>query len=99
MSIDVFDAAGRLTLADAARHLGVSRRTVYNWVHQGVRGKRLECVAVGGRLYTSREALGRFTELASPPEHQAAREAQRRRASAGRALDELRAMGVPVGDV
>ena len=35
---------------------------VYRWMSRGVRGVRLEFVMVGGRRYTSVEALQRFAE-------------------------------------
>lgn len=38
----------------------VNLSTVWRWCLKGVRGRRLESVAVGGRRYTSREALTRF---------------------------------------
>lgn len=35
-------------------------RTVYRWVHRGVRGKKLETIRVGGPYYTTSEALADF---------------------------------------
>lgn len=35
-------------------------KTVHSWMTNGVNGVRLECVRVGRRLYSSREALDRF---------------------------------------
>ncbi len=35
---------------------------VYRWASRGLRGVKLEWVQVGGRRYTSREALNRFFE-------------------------------------
>lgn len=40
----------------------VNVATVYRWARRGVRGVRLEAVAVGGMLKTSREAVLRFLE-------------------------------------
>lgn len=34
--------------------------TVWHWMRQGVRGVKLESVRVGGRVYSSEEALKRF---------------------------------------
>ncbi|HUY35471.1 MAG TPA: DUF1580 domain-containing protein [Pirellulales bacterium] len=34
--------------------------TVWRWYRNGLRGQRLETIVVGGRRYTSREALARF---------------------------------------
>ncbi len=36
--------------------------TVWRWVNRGVRGHRLEAVAVGGRVFTTRQAIQRFLE-------------------------------------
>ena len=52
-----------LTLDDAAKLLpgGKSKSALYRWWKNGYRGVRLECRMVGRNLYTSREALDRFT--------------------------------------
>jgi len=34
--------------------------TVWRWIQRGVRGVKLETVLIGGRRYTSNEALERF---------------------------------------
>jgi hypothetical protein len=34
--------------------------TIWRWRNRGVRGHRLETILVGGRRYTSREAITRF---------------------------------------
>ena len=51
-----------MTLTSAARSLPKPPHisTVWRWVNRGVRGTRLETVVVGGRRYTSREAIARF---------------------------------------
>lgn len=53
-----------VTFAEAARTS--PRRpnitTLWRWRNRGVSGVRLEVVCVGGRTYTSREALARFFE-------------------------------------
>lgn len=36
--------------------------TIWRWHRRGVKGVRLETVLIGGRRYTSREALARFSE-------------------------------------
>lgn len=38
----------------------VATSTLYRWITHGVRGVRLEAMAAGGGLVTSREALERF---------------------------------------
>lgn len=57
------------TLAEAARKRPAGRNnrpthvsTVYRWISKGVRGVKLEAIRIGGRLYTSDEALQRFAE-------------------------------------
>src|SRR5438309_5033972 len=52
-----------LSLEDAAKLLpgGKSKSALYRWWKPGYRGVRLECRMVGRNLYTSREALDRFT--------------------------------------
>src|SRR4051794_6124706 len=70
-------------------HCSTPRR----WAHQGVRGVYLETIHVGGRVYTSRQALARFfaaltasrvgrREEPSPP---AKRESERKAVAAVRA--------------
>lgn len=56
-----------LTLADATKILPKSNgkrpavSTLWRWAVKGVSGIRLDTRKVGGRLFTSREALERFT--------------------------------------
>jgi len=56
-----------LTLRQAAKrlpgrpHLG----TLWRWYSHGVRGQRLETILIGGRRYTSAEALERFAAACS----------------------------------
>ena len=57
------------TLEQAARKRPPGRNnrpthvsTVYRWISKGVRGVKLEAIRIGGRLYTSDEALQRFAE-------------------------------------
>ena len=51
-----------LTLSQASRalpgHPHVS--TLHRWMRRGVRGVRLDAYRIGGRWYTTREALERF---------------------------------------
>ena len=39
--------------------------TIYRWATKGARGRKLESVHLGGVLYTSVEAISRFTAPAS----------------------------------
>jgi hypothetical protein len=52
------------TLTEAARLLPDRPHvsTLYRWAQRGVKGVRLETVVVGGRRYTSVEALQRFAQ-------------------------------------
>lgn len=59
MTLD-FNTEERLSLSAAARDLDVHVATVHRWVHAGVRGIRLQTSLLGGRRYTSRQALERF---------------------------------------
>ena len=38
----------------------VHTATIWRWIQRGVRGVKLETVLIGGRRYTSREALQQF---------------------------------------
>jgi hypothetical protein len=51
-----------LTLKQAAEQLPVSRchQTVLFWIRSGCDGRKLESVKIGGRRFTSKEALDRF---------------------------------------
>lgn len=51
--IDLTEAA---TLLPGRPHVA----TLWRWRHAGVRGHRLESISIGGRVYTSREAIARF---------------------------------------
>jgi hypothetical protein len=55
---------GEAARALPSRQLGkrIHPSTLYRWAVRGIRGQRLEVVRIGGTLYTSREALHRFTE-------------------------------------
>lgn len=39
---------------------GISLATLWRWIRTGRSGTRLETVRIGGRVYTSREAIQRF---------------------------------------
>ena len=52
-----------VTLADLARRLGLGRPTIENWITGRNRNRRtLEAIKIGGRIYTSFEAITRFSE-------------------------------------
>jgi len=57
-----FDNEQAVTIAEAVALVPgrPNVATIWRWAHQGVRGVRLEAVPVGGRWFTSREAIQRF---------------------------------------
>jgi hypothetical protein len=61
MAINI-ETESLLTLAEASAMLPgrPSMCAIWRWRMKGVRGRRLETVVIGGRPYTSREALARF---------------------------------------
>jgi hypothetical protein len=59
MSTDLL-SEDRLSLNQLAHQVGVSLPTAWRWTRRGIRGTRLESVAVGGRRYTSTQAFRRF---------------------------------------
>jgi len=58
-----------LSLAQATHevHGRPTVRTIWRWYLTGVDGVRLETVKIGGRRYTSKEALERFQERLTNP--------------------------------
>ena len=90
-----------LTLRDAARALPGQRcgrrvhvSTLYRWCSRGLGGVQLECLRVGGRLYTSQEALQRFADRLTAAQSpggrpgEPTRDTQRRVRRANAELDE-----------
>lgn len=53
-------AAERLNLQQAARELGVSLKTARKWARRGISGAVLDTYWIGGRVYTSRQAIAEF---------------------------------------
>ncbi len=57
-----------LTFSEAAACLPrikgkkIAISSVWRWARKGIKGVRLECVRVGGRFFTSKEALERFAK-------------------------------------
>jgi len=53
-----------ITLAQASERLPgrPSLCAIWRWRTKGIRGRKLECVVIGGRPYTSIEALARFAQ-------------------------------------
>ena len=56
-------------LAKTKDHLAnrPSLATVYRWAFKGVRGVKLETIMIGGRRFTSREAVAHFVARLSEP--------------------------------
>jgi hypothetical protein len=56
-----------LTLAEAARSLPgrVHVSSLWRWARRGIKGVKLESIAIGGRRFTSIESLQRFADQLS----------------------------------
>lgn len=96
MSIDIHSDS-LLTISQAAKSLPMRPNvsTVWRWVQRGVRGVKLDTVLVGGRRYTSKEALQSFIEQSTaaadaPP----VRTSRQREASISKAEAELDEAGI-----
>ena len=83
---------------EAAKHTPgrVHVSTIIRWMLTGVAGGlKLESITVGGRRYTSREAIDRFVErCTNPADDTSSRSTRQRDRAAVKAGDELAAMGV-----
>lgn len=55
----------QLSLTALAKERGVNVATTWRWANRGVRGVRLETFALGGKRFTTREALERFVAASS----------------------------------
>lgn len=83
MSIDLSKEEA-LTLAQAAARLPGRKgqhphpATVGRWCERGIRGVRLESIAVGGTVFTSAEALGRFLARLNPARGKRSKSEKRR---------------------
>ncbi|MHB8953851.1 MAG: DUF1580 domain-containing protein [Pirellulaceae bacterium] len=61
MSIDLSkENLKHLSAAANSIHWRPNTSTVWRWFKRGIRGIRLETILIGGRRYTSDEALDRF---------------------------------------
>jgi Protein of unknown function (DUF1580)/Helix-turn-helix domain len=51
-----------LTISEASKEFPIRPHTttVWRWVHRGINGTKLESIKIGGRRYTSKEAINRF---------------------------------------
>ncbi len=87
-----------LTLTQAAKALPgrPNITTLWRWRNRGVRGVRLETVLVGGKRFTSREALTRFHDAvnaAADGQPVVSRTTRRREAEIARAEKQLQEAG------
>ena len=94
-----FQAESLLTLNQAAHSLPGRPHvsTIHRWRFRGVRGVQLETCMVGGRRYTSREALERFsaaTTAAANGEPAPRRTNRQRQREIARAEQELNDAGI-----
>ena len=74
------------SILPTARGKTISFSTVRAWVDHGAWGVKLEVVCIGGRTYTSHQALGRFHERVT-----AARKEAKRRGRVPKILEAARA--------
>ncbi|REK12638.1 MAG: DUF1580 domain-containing protein [Planctomycetota bacterium] len=82
-----------LTLAEAASLLPdrPSIATLWRWRTRGAHGRRLESIVLGGKVYTSREAIQRFARQSGGDDTSTIRTPAARQqaiARAAKALDE-----------
>ncbi len=89
-----------ISLAEAASLLPRRRAgkkphvcTMYRWISRGCRGVKLESIAVGATLCTSREALQRFCERLTTGGGPVANPTKRRQKEVNTAKAELSAAG------
>lgn len=71
--------------------------TIFRWHQRGIKGVRLETYVVGGKRYTSKEALRRFIERTTEARDGAPVEqapSRRRQAEISKAEAELAAAGI-----
>jgi hypothetical protein len=98
MAIDIHEE-DLLEIDEAPRRIPQHRgrpvhiSTIYRWSQKGVRGVRLETALIGGRAYTSAEALDRFFDRLNAgrngetnPQHRSPARRQREAAAAGERL-------------
>ncbi len=85
-----------VTLAEATRILPgrPSISTLWRWRHKGVGGRRLETVRIGGKRFTSREAIARFARQDGDAPTSAGRSTSDREKAIRAAERELSAEGV-----
>ena len=96
MPIDV-ETETLLGFAAAAREFpgrAVCIQTLHRWRLHGVRGARLESCMIGGRMFTSREAVARFVAAQNAAELPPAISKQQRATQSAAARRELERFNV-----
>src|SRR5262245_54096243 len=68
--------------------------TIWRWRKKGVRGRTLDSVVIGGRAFTSREALARFAEHLDGTEPTPVRSPAARERAIRQAEEELKRDGI-----
>jgi hypothetical protein len=95
MAIDI-TTEGLITMPQAAAMLPgrPSLCSVWRWRTRGIRGRKLECVVIGGTPYTSIEALARFAQHQGGNDAPSVRSPRSRERSIAQAERELRSAGI-----
>lgn len=64
-----FENEDLLTLAQATKAIPgrPSISTLYRWTQRGIEGVKLETIKLGGKRFTSKEAIRRFVERTTAP--------------------------------
>lgn len=85
-----------LTLSEAAALLPghPSVATLWRWRTKGARGRRLESIAIGGKVYTSSEAIQRFAHQTGGVDAPTSRTSKQRERDIARAERELADAGI-----
>lgn len=87
-----------ITLSEAARLIPgrPHASTIWRWRTRGVKGRKLESVTIGGKAYTSREALQRFAVASggTEPEPPTLRTPKARERAIAKAEKELSDAGI-----
>lgn len=68
--------------------------TIWRWRNKGARGRRLESCVLGGKVYTSREALQRFAQQQGGNDSPIVRTSKQRERAIVRAEKELADAGI-----
>lgn len=75
-------------------HPPPSRATIWRWMLTGVRGRKLESIHIGGRRFTSEQAIARFLNPQSEPTTTSQNMASQRKSQDQAAMDALKKRGM-----